>query len=78
MVDSEVTAIVLAGGGSTRMGQNKALLKLGNKTMIETIIDSLKVLFEHILVITNHPEEYNMLKNVKFVKDCVDVGEKIL
>ncbi len=76
MVDSEVTAIVLAGGGSTRMGQNKALLKLGNKTMIETIIDSLKVLFEHILVITNHPEEYNMLKNVKFVKDCVDVGEK--
>lgn len=76
MVSSEVTAIVLAGGGSTRMGQNKALLKLGNKTMIERIIDSLQILFERIIVITNHPEEYDMLKNVKFAKDCIDVGEK--
>ena len=34
MDSKEVTAAVLAGGGS-RMGRNKALLKLGNKVMIE-------------------------------------------
>ncbi len=76
MGSNKVTATVLAGGGSTRMGRNKALLKLGDKMMIERVVDPLKNIFDDILVVTNEPEEYNMLKSVKFVKDCVDAGEK--
>lgn len=71
-----VSAIVLAGGGSKRMGRNKALLKLGKKTMIETIVDTLKPLFNEIIVVTNNPEEYSMLKNVRFIPDCMEIKEK--
>lgn len=38
-----ITAVILAGGQARRMnGQDKGLIKLGNKPMIEYIIDTLK------------------------------------
>ncbi len=76
MIYSGVTAVVLAGGRSIRMGRNKALLKLGNKTMIERVVEPLQTIFENIIVVTNIPKEYSMLKKVKFVSDCVDMEEK--
>ncbi|HZX21281.1 MAG TPA: molybdenum cofactor guanylyltransferase [Clostridia bacterium] len=76
MNSDRVTAVVLAGGGSTRMGQDKALLKLGNKTMIERVVAPLQGIFKNVLVVTNEPEKYNMLKNIKFVEDCVKTKEK--
>ncbi len=69
MEGQEISAIVLAGGGSTRMGQNKALLKLGKKTMIERVVDSLRPVFKDIILVTNHPEDYPMMEGVEFVKD---------
>lgn len=76
MIYSRVTAVVLAGGRSIRMGRNKALLKLGNKTMIERVVEPLQTIFENIIIVTNMPKEYSMLKKVKFVSDCVDMEEK--
>lgn len=73
---NKVTATVLAGGSSTRMGRNKALLKLGNKTMIERVVNPLQCIFDDILVVTNEPENYHMLKGIKFVPDCVNMGRK--
>lgn len=76
MKQNKVSAVVLAGGGSTRMGQNKALLQLGEKTMIERIVDKLRPLFEEIILVTNHPEEYPMLKDVEFVRDKMCLEDK--
>ena len=76
MIYSRVTAVVLAGGRSIRMGRNKALLKLGNKTMIERVVEPLQTIFENIIIVTNMPKEYPMLKKVKFISDCVDMEEK--
>lgn len=36
-----VNGLILAAGMSTRMGDFKPLLKIGNKTMIETVVDQL-------------------------------------
>lgn len=72
----EVSAVVLAGGGSTRMGKNKALLQLGEKTMIERIVDTLRPLFKEVIVVTNNPEEYFFLEDIIFVKDQIVLEEK--
>jgi len=57
----KAAAIILAGGKSSRMGTNKALLKINGKTNIERIRDTLKILFDDIILVTNEPETYDFL-----------------
>ncbi|KAB3530236.1 molybdenum cofactor guanylyltransferase [Alkaliphilus serpentinus] len=71
MQQNKVSAVILAGGASSRMGHNKALMKLGVKTMIEWVIDPLRDVFNEIIIITNNPEEYSFLEDVRFVDDCI-------
>jgi len=59
---SDVTGIILAGGKSSRMGVNKSLLKIGNKTVIEIITDLMESIFEKNILSTNSPAEFNFLK----------------
>lgn len=61
-------AIILSGGRSSRMGTNKALLPIAEKTNIERIRDELYSLFDHIILVTNEPERYGFLK-LKMVPD---------
>ncbi len=58
---SDVTGIILAGGRSTRMGTNKALLTFKGRTVIEAVADLMKSLFDKVILITNTPEEYKFL-----------------
>ncbi|MEW5819387.1 MAG: molybdenum cofactor guanylyltransferase [Cyanobacteriota bacterium] len=71
MNQHKYTAIILAGGKSSRMGETKALLKIGNKFIIETIVDSLKPLFSEIIISSNNKELYEFL-NLKIVKDDIN------
>jgi molybdenum cofactor guanylyltransferase len=64
----KAAAIILSGGKSSRMGINKALLKINEKTTIERITDTLNVSFNDIILVTNHPEDYQFLE-VKMVSD---------
>jgi len=57
----KTTAIILAGGQSSRMGTNKALLKLNGKTVIEGIAQSLEKVADEILIVTNTPADYEFL-----------------
>ena len=41
----KIGAAVLAGGKSRRMGRNKAMLKIGEVTAVEKILEELKELF---------------------------------
>lgn len=53
--------ILLSGGKSSRMGTNKALLKIDGKPNIERIRDELVKLTEEIILVTNEPETYQFL-----------------
>ncbi|WP_462410176.1 molybdenum cofactor guanylyltransferase [Neobacillus sp. Marseille-QA0830] len=54
-------AIILSGGKSSRMGTNKALLKINDKPNIERIKDELKGSFHEMILVTNEPESYEFL-----------------
>jgi len=57
----DITAIILSGGKSTRMGTNKSLLKIDDKTIIERLRDLLQNIFEDVILITNDPDDYQFL-----------------
>lgn len=63
-----VTAIVLAGGNSTRMGTDKSLISIEGRPMIQYVCDQLKGHFEEILVSANDRTKYGFL-NLKVVPD---------
>lgn len=62
------SAIILAGGESKRIGENKALLKIGNKTIIEIIAKKLQTIFNNIIISTNDNSIYSFL-NFQIVND---------
>ena len=59
-------AIILAGGKSSRMGQDKASMILGGKTLIQHIIDNLSSVFDEIFISGNH-SNYPISKGI--IKD---------
>jgi len=65
---TDITAIILAGGKSKRMGKEKALLHIGEKTIIEILVERLKSLFPNIILSTNNPESFTFLK-IRMVED---------
>ena len=65
-----MTAIILAGGKSRRMGFNKAFLKYGDKTFIEYQIAKLTKIFDEILLSANEPCIYANL-NLPIVSDIL-------
>lgn len=56
-----ITGIILSGGKSSRMGSDKALLKIGNETIIERITNLMNSIFNEVLIVTNTPEDYKFL-----------------
>jgi molybdopterin-guanine dinucleotide biosynthesis protein A len=58
---TEMTIIIQAGGGSTRMGQNKALMPFQNQPLILRIIQRVKPVAAELLVTTNQPEDLSFL-----------------
>lgn len=53
-----VTGVILAGGKSRRMGQNKALIRLGDDSLIGHVIRRMRLVTDELLLITNTPTEY--------------------
>lgn len=53
-----VTGVILAGGKSRRMGENKALMRLGDNSLIGHVIHRMCLVTNELLLITNSPAEY--------------------
>jgi molybdopterin-guanine dinucleotide biosynthesis protein A len=49
------TAIILAGGKSSRMGEDKGLMLVNGKPMIQSILDQVSQVANEILIVTSNP-----------------------
>ena len=65
-----LTIAIQAGGGSQRIGSDKALLPLAGKPLIEHLLMRLDDLGDEILVTTNRPQDYTFL-GVRMISDPV-------
>lgn len=68
-----LTAAVLAGGRSKRMGRDKALLKVGDHSLIEELLSRIEEHFEEILIVANDTRRYDgmgfrVLKDIRAEK----------
>lgn len=65
-----MTAAILCGGKSSRMGRSKSFLPFAGKTMIEHRFNSLKHLFAQVVIVANDPEAYSQV-STDVVKDII-------
>ncbi|OZU90162.1 molybdenum cofactor guanylyltransferase [Virgibacillus indicus] len=57
--------VILSGGKSSRMGTTKSLLKLGERTVIEHIIEEVQSCTDEVCIVSNQPSLYRFLnKNI--------------
>jgi len=61
-IRQKATAIVLAGGKSSRMGQDKNFLPVKGRPMIEHIVNQLAPWFDDVLIGANEPAKFNFLQ----------------
>ena len=72
----QITTIILAGGKSSRMGTDKVLLKINEKTLLEQTIELVEPICNSILVSSNNPEHekfgYGIIPDE--IKYCGPIG----
>ncbi len=71
---SKLSVVLQAGGKSSRMGQDKALLPFMGTTMLGYILAQVKGLGDETLIITNQPQNYGDFVYLLFSDIIPDVG----
>jgi molybdenum cofactor guanylyltransferase len=71
------SAIILVGGSSSRFGEDKGVLKLDNKPLLNHVVDAVKGIVSEVIVVTSSKERANLYSkmvsfNVRFVIDICE------
>ena len=72
MIENNILGIILAGGKSSRFGEDKSTVKLGNKTLLDHTVNKIENEFNEILVISNNKELNFKNKKIQVLEDCIE------
>jgi molybdopterin-guanine dinucleotide biosynthesis protein A len=61
---SDCTALILAGGDSSRMGQDKAELVLDGQSLLQQVIATMQTLFDEVILSVRHVRTGNAIHQV--------------
>ena len=64
----KTTGVILAGGKSSRMGQDKSMLEFHGETLIGRSVRELRGCVDELIIVGNHPEKYGF-SDVREIKD---------
>ena len=53
-----MTGVILSGGKNTRMGENKAFLKMGEERLIDRTVRLFHRVFREVIIVTTRPLDY--------------------
>ena len=53
-----MTGIILSGGKNTRMGKNKAFLRVGGERLIDRTVRLFRQVFREVIIVTTNPLDY--------------------
>ena len=68
MDENNILGVVLAGGKSSRFGQDKSDVKLDGRSLLEHTLNKIKPKLKKILIVSNN----QTLKDYTVIKDCID------
>mgnify|MGYP001441149243 FL=1 len=71
MIENNILGIILAGGKSSRFGEDKSTAKLGNKTLLDHTVSKIENEFNEILVISNNKDLNFKNNKIHLVEDCI-------
>ena len=72
MIENNIIGIILAGGKSSRFGEDKSNIKLGNKTLLNHTVDRIEKEFSEVLIISNNKKHNYKNEKIYTVKDCIE------
>lgn len=64
----KATGIILAGGKSSRMGQDKSLLSFKNEPLIKHAVKELQAVVDELIIVSNHKAKYGF-SGIKEISD---------
>ncbi len=67
------TCAILAGGKSTRMGQDKATIKIGDKYLINLVYDVVKEIFDRVIILSRFHDAIEGI-SAPVLKDVLHYG----
>jgi molybdopterin-guanine dinucleotide biosynthesis protein A len=65
-----ISAVILSGGESSRMGTNKAFIEMDGERIIDRIVKLLSAFFPEVIIVTNSPLDYAYL-NARIATDII-------